>query len=236
MRRWKDDLSLSTPNGEDMQRIAAGESCIFLSSLSLCLSHPPPTPVILQSGGMPYGCKELLPQMISHSQVARCEERPSIQLWQYAALWDAEQKTGLFVHKVFVFTNLSCACRHFLYVCRQTRTPRFLFFSHQKKKWRREKVGEEQNTMGVGWDADKVDYEVFPSYLPSTRRALLIKSVLLFYSWEVGLFCSALGINCLTMDMNGQMWHEDKTVLWGYIEVLKAVCGSNSAVHCHRWI
>lgn len=24
------------------------------------------------------------------------------------------------------------------------------------------------------------------------------------------------------MDMNGQMWHEDKTVLWGYIEVLKA--------------
>ncbi len=41
--------------------------------------------------------------------------------------------------------------------------------------------------MGVGWDADKVDYEVFPSYLRGTRLSLVIKSVLLFYSSEVGL-------------------------------------------------
>lgn len=61
--------------------------------------------------------------------------------------------------------------------------PDFYFFLPRKKKTlRREKVGEEQNTMGVGWDADKVDYGVFPSYLPSTRHAMVIKSVLLFCS------------------------------------------------------
>lgn len=39
----------------------------------------------------------------------------------------------------------------------------------------------------MGWDADKVDYEVFPSYLLSTRLSLVIKSVLLFHSSEVVL-------------------------------------------------
>lgn len=46
---------------------------------------------------------------------------------------------------------------------------------------------EDWSTMGVGWDADKVDYEVFPSYLLSTLLSLVIKGVLLFYSSEVGL-------------------------------------------------
>lgn len=43
--------------------------------------------------------------------------------------------------------------------------------------------------MGVGWDADKVDYEVFPSYLRGTRLSLVIKSALPFFfdSSEVGL-------------------------------------------------
>lgn len=41
--------------------------------------------------------------------------------------------------------------------------------------------------MRVGWDADKVDYEVFPSYLVCTRLSSVIKSVLLFQSSEVGL-------------------------------------------------
>lgn len=46
---------------------------------------------------------------------------------------------------------------------------------------------EDRNIMGVGWDADKVDCEVFPSYLLGTRLSLVIKSVFLFYSSEVGL-------------------------------------------------
>ena len=41
--------------------------------------------------------------------------------------------------------------------------------------------------MGVGWDADKVDYKVFQSYLLGTRLSLVIKSVLLSYSSEVRL-------------------------------------------------
>lgn len=63
----------------------------------------------------------------------------------------------------------------------------FYFLLQKKKRIRREKVEEDWSTMGVGWDADKVDYEVFPSYLLGTRLSLVIKSVLLFYSSEVGL-------------------------------------------------
>ena len=66
-------------------------------------------------------------------------------------------------------------------------SPKFPFSSLKRKKRRREKVEEDWSTMGVGWDADKVDYEVFPSYLLSTRLSLVIKGVLLFYSSEVGL-------------------------------------------------
>lgn len=42
---------------------------------------------------------------------------------------------------------------------------------------------EEWSTMGVErrGDADRVDYEVFPSYLLGARLSLVIKSVLLFY-------------------------------------------------------
>lgn len=57
----------------------------------------------------------------------------------------------------------------------------------KKRRMRREKVEEEGNIMGVGWDADKVNYEVFRSSLFCTRLSLVIKSVLLFYSSEVGL-------------------------------------------------
>lgn len=53
---------------EDMKRAAAGGSSIFLPSpSSLRLSHPPATPVISQRGGMPYGCKEPLSEMLSLS-------------------------------------------------------------------------------------------------------------------------------------------------------------------------
>lgn len=84
----------------------------------------------------------------------------------------------------FVLSNPSCA-RRISSISKQE-LPQFLFSSPEKKRMR-EKVEEDWSTMGVGWDADKVDYEVFPSYLLGTRLSLVIKSVLLFYSSEVGL-------------------------------------------------
>lgn len=83
----------------------------------------------------------------------------------------------------FVFTNPSCACRISSLCINKQELPLFPFSSIQNKKRRsREEVEEDWSTMGVGWDADKVDYEVFPSYLLSTRLSLVIKSVLLSYS------------------------------------------------------
>lgn len=53
-------------------------------------------------------------------------------------------------------------------------------------------VKKDWSTKGVGWDADKIDYEVFPSYLLGTRLSLVIKSVFAFfpYSSEVRLVLS----------------------------------------------
>ncbi len=87
----------------------------------------------------------------------------------------------------FVFTNPSCACRISSMCFYKHKHPHFHFLLSRKKGIKRKKVKEDWNTMGVGWDADKVDYEVFPSYLLSTRLSLVIKSVLLFYSLEVRL-------------------------------------------------
>lgn len=68
-----------------------------------------------------------------------------------------------------------------------SRTPPISIFFSKEKRIREDKVEEDWSTMGAGWDADKVDYEAFPSYLLGTRLSLVIKNVLLFYSPEVGL-------------------------------------------------
>lgn len=169
-----------------MKRTAAGESGIFLPPpSSLRLSHPPSTPVISQRGGMPYGCKELLSEMFSLRRVAGWEEWPRIHLCQYAVLWCATQKVGPFAHWVFagfVLTNPSCGHRISSVSISKQELPQFPFCSPETKRIRREKVEEDWSTMGLGWDADKVDYEVFPSYLLCTRLSLVIKSVLLFFA------------------------------------------------------
>lgn len=65
-------------------------------------------------------------------------------------------------------------------------SPIFIFFCKEKRIGK-DKVEEGRSTIGAGWDADKVDYEAFPSYLLGAQLSLVIKNVLLFYSPEVGL-------------------------------------------------
>lgn len=71
------------------------------------------------------------------------------------------------------------SCSQILHFAQQTRTPPISISPLKKTGLRREWVLEVCSTTGVGWDAEKVNYEVFPSYLLSTRLSLVIKSVLL---------------------------------------------------------
>lgn len=45
----------------------------------------------------------------------------------------------------------------------------------------------------MAWDADKVDYEAFPSYLRGTRLSLVIKRALLFPFFPPSLDSSEVG-------------------------------------------
>lgn len=60
-------------------------------------------------------------------------------------------------------------------------SPDFLFLMLANKKRGGRKWKRTRAQLGVGWDADKVDYEVFPSYLPGTRLSLVIKNALPFF-------------------------------------------------------
>lgn len=94
----------------------------------------------------------------------------------------------------FALTNPSCACRISSVCISKQELPQFPFSSPEKKKKRmREKVEEGWSTMGQGWVANKVDYDVFTNYLPGTRLSLVI--ILLLRS--LAGFGRALWINCV---------------------------------------
>ena len=100
---WKGWSKCTHPWWRGYEKTAARESSIFLPpTSSLRLSHPLSTPVILQRGRIPYGCKELLSEMFSLSWVAGWEGWPRIHLCQYIPLWYAEQEVGPFAHTVFM--------------------------------------------------------------------------------------------------------------------------------------
>lgn len=82
---------------------------------------------------------------------------------------------------VFVLANPSCGCK---IVCiSQRELPQFPFtFLLKNNKGGGGESKKDWSTKGVGWDADKIDYEVFPSYLLGTRLSLVIKSVFCFFS------------------------------------------------------
>lgn len=136
---------------------------------------------------MPYGCEEPLSEMFSLSRVTGWEGWPRIHLCKYTALWRAEQGVGPFAGPCgFVFTNPPFPCR-ISGICNNKQKLLLFTFSFLKKK--KKKEGRKSTKTGAqwGWGADKVDYEVFSSYLLGTRLSLVIKSVLLFYSFLLGL-------------------------------------------------